>query len=292
MGSTSRAVGDFPFKDKIFLVTGGGSGIGLALCQLAIQKGARGVLIGDLKLTPDAERLTHDHPKSVFFAKCDVTKWADLENLIPASKKHFDGAVPDIYAPIAGVFEPPWSNFWTDPEPERYAQVDINVNHPLKLTRIAVRALLAADKPGVVAITASTAGLYGNYNAALYVATKHAVVGFVKSMADADETEGVKVVAICPGVVMSPLWTDREDDKMELFNVKKIDYMTTQDIALSMENLITKKEYSGGTVMKRDIPGETIEFEGGSKALRTATASQTDTVKAVQALLQKERGAK
>ena len=96
-----------------------------------------------------------------------------------------------------------WSNFWDDPESERYAQVDINVNHPIKLTRIAIRALLGSNKKDVVCITASIGGIAGSYPAPLYCATKHAMVGFVKSMAEADPLEGVKIVTICPGYVLN-----------------------------------------------------------------------------------------
>ncbi len=62
-----------------------------------------------------------------------------------------------------------------------------------------MRALLGKNKKGVVLIIASVAGLVGIYSSALYCATKHAIVGFVKSLADADPVEGVKVVCICPG---------------------------------------------------------------------------------------------
>jgi short-subunit dehydrogenase len=68
----------------------------------------------------------------------------------------------------------------------------------MKLTRIAVRALLGKNKPGVVLLVSSLAGLYANYTAALYFASKSALVNFAHSMAQADEDEDVKVVAICP----------------------------------------------------------------------------------------------
>jgi len=288
MGST-REVGNFGLEDKIVVVTGGGSGIGLAFCKLAAAQGSK-ILIGDLKLTPEAESFAKD-TKNVVFAKCDVTKWADLQNLITVSEKEF-GDVPDVYAPIAGVFEPTWSNFWNDTEDERYAQVDINVNHPIKLTRIGIRALLGKNKKGVVVITASTAGLGGNYNASLYCATKHAIVGFVKSMGEADQLEGIKVVAICPGVVMSPLWTDRDDNKMEQFGVgKTTEYMTPDDIGKSIVNLVTKGEYPGGTVLKRDIPGEEVVFEGGKGALNDPAGRRIGSYAPIQAILKKERGA-
>lgn len=77
--------------------------------------------------------------------------------------------------------------------------MQINVNHPLKLTRLATRALLKKNKKGVVLIMASMAGYSGNFSAPMYSVTKHALIGFARSIGDLDRLEGVKVVTICPG---------------------------------------------------------------------------------------------
>jgi NAD(P)-dependent dehydrogenase (short-subunit alcohol dehydrogenase family) len=98
----------------------------------------------------------------------------------------------------------PFSNFWDDPEDldaDGYAAVDINVNHPIKFTRLAMRGLLGKNKKGVVLLVASIAGYSKQYPAPIYSATKHAVVGFTRSMGDAENLQGVKVVAMCPGYV-------------------------------------------------------------------------------------------
>ncbi|KAI6709572.1 hypothetical protein JHW43_007896 [Diplocarpon mali] len=159
------------------------------------KRGAR-VLIGDLRLTTSADEfLTNTDPEAVELVKWDVTKRADLENLIAVSKKEF-GDVPDAYIPGAGVFETAWSNFWDDTEEDRYAEVDINVNHPIKLYRIAICAWLRKNKKGVIPAIAFLAGFAGTLSAPLY--TKHAVVGFVCSMAVLDEREGIKVLGITP----------------------------------------------------------------------------------------------
>lgn len=71
--------------------------------------------------------------------------------------------------------------------------------HPIKLTRNAIRSLLQSDKPGVVLLIASDAGLYPFQACPLYVATKHAVVGFVRCMDWLDSEQGVKIISICPG---------------------------------------------------------------------------------------------
>ena len=72
---------------------------------------------------------------------------------------------------------------------------------------MAIRALLRKNKQGVVVIIASVAGLRGAYIAPLYCATKFAMVGFTKSLADADNDEGIKVVCICPGYVIAFLYS-------------------------------------------------------------------------------------
>lgn len=72
----------------------------------------------------------------------------------------------------AGIFEPKWSSFLYDTEDEFYMQMRVNAEHPIKLTRIAMRSLLGANKAGVVCLISSGAGLTGIYSAALYCATK------------------------------------------------------------------------------------------------------------------------
>lgn len=72
----------------------------------------------------------------------------------------------------------------------------------MKLTRIAIKSLLKANKKGVILIVASLAGYQGAFGAPLYCASKHAVVGFVRSMAELDKYESIKVVLSAPGFVL------------------------------------------------------------------------------------------
>lgn len=101
--------------------------------------------------------------------------------------------------PLPSNFDKEWSSFWGDRETERYAELDINLAHPIKLTRIAIRACLGKNKKGVVIITSSIAGVYGHFATALYVASKHGTIGLIKSLAKAEDEAQVKVVGICPG---------------------------------------------------------------------------------------------
>ena len=258
-------VGDFPVKNKIVLVTGGGSGIGFTFARICHEKGAR-VILGDLKLTQEAQDYLATKDKSeIFHETCDVTSWKSLHNLISASLKTF-GDVPDIYAPVAGVFDPSWSNFWDDTEEESYKTVAINLQHPVKLTRLAMKALSSADKKGVVCHVASTAGIRGNFFAPLYVVTKHGVVGITKSLAQADPEFGVRIVAVLPGTVKSNLWEDRDDHVMEATKYKERKLMPPSTIAELMVKMVESKEYTGGTCVLKTLTEERVVEEGWDKA--------------------------
>lgn len=195
----------------------------MQLCRQAAAKGAR-IIIADLRLIPEAQQFV-DSSDAVIFQRCDVRNWNDLQALIQLSQDKWND-VPDVYVASAAIFEPvrvspptkhppiyhvhhhilangfqmkSWSSFWEDTESTDYACIDINANHPIKLTRLAIRALLGKDKKGVVCLVSSIAGISASIRSPLYCAAKHAIWGFVKSMAPLDQLEGVKVTSICPG---------------------------------------------------------------------------------------------
>ncbi|KAK5084847.1 hypothetical protein LTR24_007456 [Lithohypha guttulata] len=269
-------VDDFPLNGKIVLITGGGSGIGLAFTQLCCEAGTR-VVIADLKLTDDGQKFVDSAKEGqVLFQKCDVSSWTDLHNAITASVKTF-GEVPDVYAPVAGIFEPRWT---------------INVEHPIKLTRLAMRALLGARKKGVVVLVASTAGIRGNYLASLYSASKHAIVGFTKSMGQADPEEGVRIVCVCPGLVDSPLWRDREDDMLDRAKFNERKAILPIDIAKVMVKMVESNEYSGGTcVLKTPLEERVCEkgWQASEEEYDPSPRPEADN-RRVHAAMDKERG--
>lgn len=249
-------LGHFPLKGKIAVVTGGGSGINLAFCT-QIQAAGCSVLIADLQLTDAAQALIDDsaaRAARVVFTRCDVASWADLRALVPAAVALL-GDIPDIYVGGAGVFDPPWSNFWDDSEDAagRYAALDINLAHPVKLTRLAMRALVGRRRRGVVLHVASAGGLAGVYAQALYCTSKAGLVGFVRAMQPAERLEGVKVCCVCPGIVDTPLWDAAKRARMPLDRVPTV---SADDVAAAMVELVVDGEtYRGGAVLEVS-PGE------------------------------------
>jgi NAD(P)-dependent dehydrogenase (short-subunit alcohol dehydrogenase family) len=147
---------DQPLNSKILLITGGASGIGLCVTKQAHDLGAR-VLVADLRTTPDFDTFAANK-SNILYVQSDVARWADFDKIFNACEKEWND-VPDGYAICAGLFDPPFSNFWQDPEDEGYKQVEVNVNHPIKLTRLAIRKSLGKGKRASVCIIVSNASI-------------------------------------------------------------------------------------------------------------------------------------
>ena len=129
-------------------------GIGLSVTKQAHALGTR-VLVADIKTTTDFDTFAAGKP-NILYVQTDVTRWADFDKLFGECEKKW-GDVPDAYAICAGLFDPPFSNFWLDPEQDKgYMQVDVNVNHPIKLTRLAIRKSLGKGKRASVCIIVSS----------------------------------------------------------------------------------------------------------------------------------------
>lgn len=237
-------------------------GIGLAFAQACHAKGAR-IIIADLKLTADAEAfIAQAGASTVTFKQCDVTNWNDLHDVISASVDAF-GAVPDVYSPVAGIYEPAFSNFWDD-EDDGYKTIRINVEHPIKFARLGMRALAGAEKQGVIVMVSSTAGIRATYLASLYTASKHAIVGFTKAMGQADPDLGVRINCMMPGMVSSPLWHDRDDGMKDWGRFADRKGLETGDIGECMVRMVEESRFEGGACVLKTAYEEKIQEEGHS----------------------------
>lgn len=176
-------------------------GIGLAFTRLLLKNGCN-VVIGDLQLTPDARKLietTSSGSPKALFKKTDVTNWTELTDLFTFTEREL--VAPDIVCPGAGIFEPKWSHFWNDTENQSYKTVQVNIEHPVKATRLAIRSFLKANKTGVVAHISSIGGQTTRLAVPIYCATKAFINHFVRAFAELEPKEGIKVVAVAPGFV-------------------------------------------------------------------------------------------
>lgn len=187
---------------QIALVTGGGSGISLAFVKKIHEAGYH-ILIADLALHPTASTwinsLQPNDVDRVKFFKLDVTDWAQLEAAFDHCTTLFHG-IPTVVVPGAGVYEPSSNSFWEDRDSDsRYKVLDINLVHPIKATRIAVRRLVESGLPGTIIHLSSIAAQRSSIITPLYTASKHALSSFVRGMAPLAQTSGIRVLGVAPG---------------------------------------------------------------------------------------------
>ncbi|USP74965.1 hypothetical protein yc1106_02239 [Curvularia clavata] len=256
---------DQPLNDKILLITGGASGIGLNVVKQAHDLGTR-IIVADIKTTPDFDTFATGK-ENIVYVQVDVTRWSDFDKIFEVCEKKWND-VPDAYAICAGLFDPPFTNFWQDPEKDKgYMEVDVNVNHPIKLTRLAIRKSLKKGKRTSVCIISSVAGLAGNIAAPLYCATKHAIVGFVKSLAASEPLTGVKITTMCPGGVLTPIF---DAAKMKQFSITPERTLKPETCATHLLELLQKKEYPCGSVLEVTVGGVRLIPEWGVEAPKGA----------------------
>jgi 3-hydroxybutyrate dehydrogenase len=177
-------------------------GINLALTK-ALRAAGCSVLIADLSLHKTAQTwlssLKDASGPKIHFHRTDVTDWSQLSSVFDVFEKEFGGA-PDIVVPGAGVYEPSFNGFWSDEdEDSHYKLFDINLLHPIKMTRIAVRRMQRAGKKGVVCHISSISAQRPSLTVPLYSVSKQGVSQFVRSMAPLEELAGVRVVGVAPG---------------------------------------------------------------------------------------------
>ncbi|MEZ5893310.1 MAG: SDR family oxidoreductase [Parvularculaceae bacterium] len=197
------------YEGKSVLVTGAATGIGRAAAIAFAREGAK-VMIGDYNdAAEDTVAAIKKEGGTATFRPCDVSKWADVEALVAATIKthgRLDAAFNN-----AGVF-PPEQMFADFDE----AAFDRTIAINLKGVFLCMKAelpVMAKQCKGAIVNTSSVGGVIANPGMAPYIASKHGVIGLTRSAAIEYVKLGVRINALCPGFVRTPMtepWFQRE----------------------------------------------------------------------------------
>lgn len=191
---------NFDFRNKIVLITGGGSGIGRSTAHAFSKAGAQVVLAGRSEQESMETIALMGGEKAGSFIKADVTCFEDMKAAVQYVIDTYGRL--DIAFNNAGV--QPVNALLADVDPndwERVLSVDLTgVFHSMK----AEIPVMIAQGGGVIVNNASTSGVRGVASMAVYSAGKHAVVGLTKSAALEYAKAGLRINAVLPGPVDTP----------------------------------------------------------------------------------------
>lgn len=190
-------------QDRHALLTGAGGGIGLAVAAAYLREGARCTL-ADVAVEPSTQvqSLMAQYQDRVGYVDADVTKAADIDRLIEAGRSRF-GAIEVLFNNAALFDMAPL----LDSDESMYDRLfAVNVKGMFFVMQAVLKQMVAEDVKGSVINLASQAGRRGEALVSHYCATKAAVISYTQSAALAMAPHKIRVNAISPGVVDTPMW--------------------------------------------------------------------------------------
>jgi 3-hydroxybutyrate dehydrogenase len=248
-------------EGKVALVTGSTSGIGLAIAKALSAEGARLMING---FGDPAEIQRECNEIGAIHDGADLSNPAEIERMMSRCTDEF-GAV-DILVNNAGIQHvAPVEDF----PPQKWdAILAINLSAVFHTTRLAVPGMKRKGW-GRIINTASAHSLVASPNKSAYVAAKHGVAGFTKTVALETATSGITINCISPGYVWTPLVEQQIPDTMKARNMTREQVMN--DVLLAAQptkRFVTPEEVASLAVYlcreeARSITGANLSIDGG-----------------------------
>ncbi len=185
-------------KEKVAIVTGGGSGIGKAICRALATEGAH-LVIADIneKAAQETRNELSAFGGQYLALKVDVRSESEVQRMVDETVRKFSHV--NILCANAGVSTMNWVVDLTEEEWDY--NMDVNAKGVFFCDKHVARQMIKQGQGGKIVNTASMAGKTGAILLAHYCASKFAVIGFTVSLADELAKYKINVNAVCPGFV-------------------------------------------------------------------------------------------
>lgn len=238
-------------KDKVAIITGGARGIGKTTAEKFLKEGAK-VFICDINQQQILEAI--DELKTISpdidGVKVDVTNRAEIDSILALVLSKYGKL--DCLVNNAGITADNTLAKLTEDEWDRV--ININLKGVFNCGQAAAK-LMIEQGYGTILNASSVVGLYGNFGQTNYAATKWGVIGMTKSWAKELGKKGIRVNAVAPGFIITPM-TDKMPEKViemmkEKSPLKKLGY--PEDIANAYAFLASDEaSFITGTVLSVD----------------------------------------
>ncbi|XP_029918736.1 (3R)-3-hydroxyacyl-CoA dehydrogenase [Myripristis murdjan] len=208
MAAASRLI------SRLALVTGGGSGIGRAVCQRFASEGAS-VVVADISEDSANETLgslSHDLKGQAHMAAVvDVSSKQSLDKLVTSIQAHYFQP-PSVCVNAAGITQ---DDFLLRMEEEQFDRViQVNLKGSFLVTQAVAQALVACGAPkGSIITVGSIVGKVGNIGQANYASSKAGVEGLTRTAAKELSRFGIRCNCVLPGFILTPM-TDKVPEKV------------------------------------------------------------------------------
>jgi len=193
------------YENKVAAVTGGASGIGLALVEGMLEMGAKAVTIADISkdnLNKHVARLSEQYPGKVKGVKTDVTSEASVKAMVDEAAAFGSGRIDLLFnnagLGLAGAFEEQSNEQWEKAFAINFYGVVYGVRAALPYMK--------AQKSGHIANTASGIAYVHFPYQSMYAATKSALLGLTTSLRYEYWDDGIRFSTVIPGTVATAIW--------------------------------------------------------------------------------------
>lgn len=202
-------------ENKVVIITGAGSGIGKETALLFEKEGAK-VVVADMNEKAGEETVAEIKKNGEgFFVKLDVSNREQSKQMVNTTLEKY-GRI-DVLINNAGIVQDAFLSKMTEEQWDKV--IDVNLKGVFNCTQAVVEVMMNQGN-GVIINTSSIVGLNGNVGQVNYAATKAGLIGMTKTLAKELGRKGIRVNAVAPGFIATPMTSNVPEKILEMMKEK------------------------------------------------------------------------